>query len=224
MNIKTISTLCIVALFPTSASGNNPDFKTVEGGALYLIRLGVETHRAEFLSPEDCQHVASIMNRAEPSVRWHCSTSVPDIVLSCEISGFELDADAESWQPESLEFSLTLNRAVARSWDLPPALTFFEYSESDSGYLLTNDFPYPSGHYLSRAIYHLVIDSKSGEVTVRDIGGRNNGSGKCTPVEISYRPLRGRYEEGPSKGPSISQVPVSPVSSRPLPASGCNRG
>ena len=42
--------------------------------------------------------------------------------------------------------------------------------------------------------------------------------------EISYRPLRGRYEEGPSKGPSISQVPVSPVSSRLLPASGCNRG
>ena len=43
-------------------------------------------------------------------------------------------------------------------------------------------------------------------------------------LQISYRPLRGRYEEGPSKGPSISQVPVSPVSSRPLPASGCNRG
>ena len=42
--------------------------------------------------------------------------------------------------------------------------------------------------------------------------------------KISYRPLRGRYEESPSKGPSISQVPVSPVSSRLLPASGCNRG
>ena len=41
---------------------------------------------------------------------------------------------------------------------------------------------------------------------------------------ISYRPLRGRYEEGPSKGPSISQVPASPVSSRLLPGSGCNRG
>ena len=37
-------------------------------------------------------------------------------------------------------------------------------------------------------------------------------------------PPEGRYEEGPSKGPSISQVPVSPVSSRLLPASGCNRG
>ena len=35
-----------------------------------------------------------------------------------------------------------------------------------------------------------------------------------TLSQISYRPLRGRYEEGPSKGPSISQVPVSPVSSR----------
>ena len=47
---------------------------------------------------------------------------------------------------------------------------------------------------------------------------------KLTRSEISYRPLRGRYEEGPSKGASISQVPVSPVSSRLLPASGCNRG
>ena len=42
--------------------------------------------------------------------------------------------------------------------------------------------------------------------------------------QISYRPLRGRYDEGPSKGPSVSQVPASPVSSRLLPASGCNRG
>ena len=43
-------------------------------------------------------------------------------------------------------------------------------------------------------------------------------------AKISYRPLRGRYDEGPSKGPSVSQVPAPPVSSRLLPASGCNRG
>ena len=41
---------------------------------------------------------------------------------------------------------------------------------------------------------------------------------------ISYRPLRGRDDEGPSKGPSISRVPASLVSFPLLPASGCNRG
>ena len=43
-------------------------------------------------------------------------------------------------------------------------------------------------------------------------------------AQISYRPLRGRYDEGPSKGPSISRVPASLVSFPLLPASGCNRG
>ena len=42
--------------------------------------------------------------------------------------------------------------------------------------------------------------------------------------KISYRPLRGRYDEGPSKGPSISRVPASLVSFPLLPASGCSRG
>ena len=55
--------------------------ETVEGGALYLTRLGFETHRAEFLDAADCEHVAGIMNQAEPLVNWRCSTSVPDIVL-----------------------------------------------------------------------------------------------------------------------------------------------
>ena len=60
-----------------------------------------------------------------------------------------------------------------------------------------------------------------------DTRGRRSGTPRLQipqPDQISYRPLRGRYEEGPSKGPSISQVPASPVSSRLLPGSGCNRG
>ena len=61
-----------------------------------------------------------------------------------------------------------------------------------------------------------------GDVVVLDLVGQLTLGDNS--LQISYRPLRGRYEEGPSKGPSISQVPVSPVSSRPLPASGCNRG
>ena len=124
------------------------------------------------------------MNEAEPSVHWHCSTSVPDIALNCEISEFELEAEAGFQPPESLLFSLVLNRGVARgSSGLPLPLTFFTYAESDSGYLLTSDHPYVSGNYFTRAIYLLIIDSTSGAVEVRDIGGRTNGSGECTPVE-----------------------------------------
>ena len=43
-----------------------------EGSELYLLRSGTETYRAEFEYPEDCQHIAKIMNKAEPLVKWYC--------------------------------------------------------------------------------------------------------------------------------------------------------
>ena len=54
------------------------------------------------------------------------------------------------------------------------------------------------------------------EISKTALGAEDVGWEACPDVvlyleQISYRPLRGRYEEGPLKGPSISQVPVSPV-------------
>ena len=42
--------------------------------------------------------------------------------------------------------------------------------------------------------------------------------------EVSYRPQRGRLDEGPSKGPSVSRVSASLALSLPFPAAGCTRG
>lgn len=187
MNINKIGTLFLAANLPIVCVGDNPDFETVEGGALYLLRSGVETHRGEFDIAEDCEHVAAIMNEAEPAVRWYCSTSVPDIVMNCEISGFALDPGAETETsvqvPESLEFSLVLNRGVAQgASDLGVPISF-DYTESDSGYLLTSDYPFASENYFTRAVYLLIIDSATGVVQVRDMGGGENGNGECAPSE-----------------------------------------
>ena len=172
-------------LLPIIALADNPDFETVEGGALYLLRSEVETHRAEFVYASDCEHVAKIMNEAELAVSWHCSTSVPDIVMNCEISGFVIDAKPNNLAliPEKLVFSIVLNRGLAQeSSDLDLPMDF-NYTKSDKGYLLTNDYPYASGNAFSRAVYLMIIDSISGAVEVRDIGGGANGKGVCTIVE-----------------------------------------
>ena len=202
MNSRKIIALCATAVFPIVCVGGNPDFETVEAGALYLLRAAVETHRTEFDDASDCELVATTMSEAEPMVSWYCSTSVPDIVMNCEISGFELEAGAETGflGPEvvafvkggSLVFSLVLNRGVARgSMELDVPM-FFKYTESDSGYLLTSDFPFASGNYFTRAFYLLIIDSATGAIQVRNIGGGANGNGECKPVE----------NQGPKSGAS----------------------
>ena len=52
-----------------------------------------------------------------------------------------------------------------------------------AAYLLTNDDPYASIAYFSPAVYLLIIDSATGAVQVRDIGGGANGNGECKTVE-----------------------------------------
>ena len=186
-----IGILIVIAILPAVCVGDNPDFETVDGGALYLLRSGVETHRAEFDIAADCEQIASIMNEAEPAVSWYCSTSVPDIVMKCEISGFEMDSEAESetgfQMSESLEFSLVLNRGVARgSSDLGVPISF-NYTKSNNGFLLTSNYPYAAVNYFTRAVYRLIIDADTGAVQVREIGGGANGNGQCQSDEPVWR-------------------------------------
>lgn len=166
------------------ATAERNSLEPVEGGALFLTRLGVETRRAEFLNPADCQHVANIMNGAEPLARWHCSTSEPDIRLACTISGFELGEEAAQEgfsMPRSLPFRLVLNRGNAWGESEVGVPLMFKYTESDSSFLLTNDYPFASGNYFTSAVYLMVIEKATGAVEIQDIGGRDNGSGVCSP-------------------------------------------
>lgn len=42
------------------------------GTELFLLRSGVETHRAVFDIAADCELIAKTMNKAEPKVKWFC--------------------------------------------------------------------------------------------------------------------------------------------------------
>ena len=42
------------------------------GTELFLLRSGVETHRAVFDEAGDCELIAKTMNKAEPRVKWFC--------------------------------------------------------------------------------------------------------------------------------------------------------
>ena len=181
MNVRILS-LCIAALCAFTYVAEAQELEKVEGGALYLTRAGVETLRAEFGIAADCQSVARILQVAEPLVDWHCSTSVPDVIMDCEISDVNFDP---AWTqglllPDSLGFSLVLNRGVATGFSDLGLVLLFKYTESGSSYLLTNDYPYAAGNYFTAATYVLIIDSSTGSVEVLDIGGKRNGTGQCS--------------------------------------------
>lgn len=167
----------------TDEEGESHCFKRVEGGALYLMRSGVETHRAEFDSADDCRHVAKIMNEAEPLVRWYCSTSVPAIEFVCNISNVLIkNTETGDVKTENFHFSMILNRNKATT-SLTPAISSFGYIESAKYFLLTNDYPYANGNYFSRAVYSIKINRNDDSVTVTDINNEVNGEGTCRKLD-----------------------------------------
>lgn len=157
----------------------------VEGGSLYLMRMGFETHRAEFDDANDCELIAKTMNEKEPSVNWYCSTSVPDINLSCSVRGVSIDVPPEVETvvtiPESFEFELKLNRGKAYgiSEDYSYLLLNFDYTRSADSFLFTNNYPYASGNYFTSAVYILRVNTSKETLEVLDIGGDTNGVGNC---------------------------------------------
>ena len=62
------------------------------------------------------------------------------------------------------------------------AMGSFEYKESDTALVLTNDYPYADGNYLSRAVYTMRLNREGGSLTIWDINMDENGSGKCRLV------------------------------------------
>ena len=107
--------------------------EALEGGSLYLVRNGFETHRAEFDDALDREYIAKVMNEKEPLVSWLCSTSEKPRVFACLIKDLSiLDHDGEVSVIPSIDFELPLNRGRADS-DLPwDAADSFDYNETDN--------------------------------------------------------------------------------------------
>jgi len=93
-----------------SVSAEPHTFQTVEGAALYLMRSNFETHRAEFTNAQDCEHIAKTMNKAEPLVRWYCSTSTLPVNYTCKVSNVQVtNTDTNEVKTVNASFSLSLN-------------------------------------------------------------------------------------------------------------------
>ena len=157
--------------------------KAVEGGSLYLVRSGFETHRAEFNYAQDCELLAKAINEKEPAVTWLCSTSEKPRVFSCLIKDLTItDHDGEVSVIPSMNFELSLNRGRANSdlpWDVADS---FNYTETDNGIKLTNAYPYVGGNYFSYATAYITIDPQTSAARVLDFDMQDNGSGQCKLV------------------------------------------
>ena len=162
--------------------------EAVEGGSLYLVRNGFETHRAEFNYAQDCELLAKAINEKEPAVTWLCSTSEKPRVFSCRIKGLTIiDHDGEVSVIPSMDFELSLNRGRADS-DLPwDAAGSFTYTETDKVIKLTNDYPYVGGNYFSYATAYITIDPETSAARVLDFDMQDNGSGQCKLISQQNR-------------------------------------
>jgi hypothetical protein len=151
----------------------------VKGGALYLLRSGTETHRAEFRYAEDCEYVAAALSTLEPNVKWYCSTSTPVIQYKCIINNVKIaNTEKQDTTTEKFDFNMSLNRKKARL-TLSPAISSFAYNENKNEIALTNDYLYAKGNYYSRAIFKIKIQKQTGATTVYDIQYNVNGTGTC---------------------------------------------
>ncbi|MEZ8107330.1 hypothetical protein [Vibrio cortegadensis] len=171
--------IAFITGFFTSTSLSARTFETVEGGALYLKRFGIETLRAEFTNAADCELIAKNMSAAEPNVSWYCSTSTAPVVLKCNLNDVTVkNTDKGTQTTESIDFKMTMNRGKA-STDLTSAISSFDYNYSEPYLMLSNNYPYVDGNFFSRAITKLRLNLETGEIVALDINMSPNGTGHC---------------------------------------------
>jgi len=184
---KILQVLLIGTFYSMSASGK--PIQTVDGGALYLMRNGIETHSGEFDSAQDCVLIAETMNRAEPKSDWYCSTSVPPTEFECYIDDARLESSNKGVvKIEKLRFSLALNRNKAKASSFSSALLVsesFDYKETDHQYVLTNSNPHIQDDYFSKPLYSMSIDRHDGSVIVFDFDLKVVGKGICRNLKTS---------------------------------------
>jgi len=156
--------------------------KVVEGGSLYLVRSGFETHRAEFDYAQDCELIAKAMNEKEPNVKWLCSTSEIPVEYQCNLKGLTIiNSDKNTKEVLDLDFSLSLNRGKAKT-SLTSSVSSFDYVKSGNVIKLTNDYPYVSGNYFSSAMAFITINTDTSESIAINFNLKENGKGKCSVI------------------------------------------
>lgn len=156
--------------------------KVVDGGSLYLVRQGFETHRGEFNYAQDCDLIAKIMNEKEPNVTWLCSTSKKPVEYKCSLKGVTIiNSDKNTKEVLDFDFSLSMNRGKAKT-SLTAAVSSFDYVKSGHVIKLTNDYPYVSGNYFSSAVAYITINTDTSESIAINFGLKENGKGKCSVI------------------------------------------
>lgn len=172
---RLVSVIAVVNMLPLPALA-------VEGGALYLNRHGVETHRAEFDYADDCKLIAQAMSEKEPAVKWYCSTSEVPVSYKCKIHNVTFKgAESKSQEASDLEFGLELSRGVATS-TLQIPMNTFRYQLAGNVLKLTNDYKYVEGNLYSAAVAYIRIDATTGNSQVLSFDLKGNGEGQCSLV------------------------------------------
>lgn len=166
-------------LWTCSTSTPEERFTPVGGGALYLNRNDFETFRAEFRDQPFCKMVAEVMSHTEPAVNWYCSTSTNPKEFSCKIENVRVvDTDAGHAHYRNFYFAMSVNRGKAIT-SIHMAAYTFDVFERGNVLVLENDYEYRDGNFLSRAIYKMRLDIRSGELRVSDHRNALNGAGRC---------------------------------------------
>jgi hypothetical protein len=179
MNGKIAILACI---FNTAVLAEPHNFKTVEGGALYLLRAGTETHRAEFENSEDCAYIAKIMSEKEPAVKWYCSTSATPIEYHCNFTNITIKNEKNEATSISTEIKIRMDRGKAASFAQELNINTFDYEKTDKYLMLTSDYPYASGNYITSAIYKIKINIKNKKAEILNIDLDTNGTGSCKKI------------------------------------------
>jgi len=169
--------IMILGIIMPSMSYSKDNFVT--GGSLYLIRGGLETHRAEFNYSQDCELIAKAMNDKEPNVKWFCSTYQKPTELNCNLKGVTIiNTDMHTKEKLDLDFKISMTRGKATT-TLSSAISSFDYTESKKLIKLTNNYLYISDNYLSEAVNYIIIDSETLKSKVINSDLQENGSGYC---------------------------------------------
>ena len=113
------------------------------------------------------------------------STCQAAVELVCEFDDASVIYWADHEQMMDQDFTIEIEEKKG-SISLIPTVNSYGVMKSGTDYIMTNDYIYASGNYLSKSIYKLVLERPSGALAIFDIEGNANGTGACSKAELNF--------------------------------------
>jgi hypothetical protein len=153
---------------------------SVETGSVYSVRNSSEAHQATLNPTRDCEHSQQQLNWEEPNAKWPCPTSGKPQSYKCSLNGVVIEnGDDKTKETVDLDFTLAISGEKVKSSLMPPASSF-DYADTGSVIILSNDYPDADRHYLSKAVAYIMIDKATLSSIAVTFDLKENGNGKCS--------------------------------------------